>query len=152
MKKKTLRTGIAMLILFFAGALYIWFFVYNKPHKDFSSAEADFELTPQEIYDAYLTDYEKAINTYNGKMIALKGSPDAVEDVNGLVIAVFLLGEGDFGPQGVRCTFLEDIPYHLLKTGEPITIKGFCSGFTGDPSTGFSDGDVILEKCSVVKP
>ena len=152
MNKRTLKITAALIIAMVSGAIIIWFFVYNKPHKDYYAAPADFELTPQELYDAYITDYENATKTYNGKMIALTGSPDAVEEANGFSIAVFWISEGDFGPQGVRCTFPQGKPEQPIKTGESYTIKGFCSGFTGDPSTGFSDGDVILEKCSIVKP
>ncbi len=123
-------------------ALLIYHFVYNKPHKDYAGAEAEFFMTPAELFNAFNQTGDEAVKRYNGKIIALTGTPDAFETVDNLTIAVFHLDEGMFGPRGIRCTFLEKLPDDQMRSGEEITLKGFCSGY--------NDEDVILEKCTLM--
>lgn len=122
--------------------LLVYIFVYNKPHKDYASADAEYVLTPAELFDEYNFNYDEAVSKYNGKVIAVKGVPDTFEVVGELVIAVFHLDEGIFGPRGVRCTFIEGISAADFAEGEILTIKGYC--------TGYNEEDVILEHCQVI--
>jgi hypothetical protein len=139
MKKK-------MIVLLSIGAIgiiafaLIWKFVYNKPHMDYAAATADHSLTPLELYEAFTLNYDEAMELYIGRMIEVTGKPDAIEQVGDLVIAAFHFGDGPFGPEGVRCTFIEGYDAQHVQSGQTITIKGYCTGFTGE--------DVILENCT----
>jgi hypothetical protein len=142
MKKKILIL-ITLTVIAVATLLLVYFFVYNKPHPDYASAEAEYKMTPDELFDAYVMNFDEAVTLYNGRMIEVTGVPDAFEMVDSLTIVVFQMDEGMFGPVGVRCTFMQKLPDNLLVAGKRMTIKGFCAGY--------NEEDVILEKCSIVK-
>jgi hypothetical protein len=76
-------------------------------------------------------------------VIQITGRINKVESVDSLTIAVFILDEGMFGDEGIRCSML---PNHSEKThsleGKTTTIKGYL--------TGYNDTDVILENCSII--
>jgi hypothetical protein len=140
MKRKTLVLLIipASAILTF---LAIFYYIYNQPHTNYVTAEPDHRLnTPMELYHAFLEDETLASTTYNGKMIEFAGIPDFYEELDGKTIASFYLDEGDFGPQGIRCTFLKPIPTESQQG--KIRLKGYCTGFNGI--------DIILENCSLI--
>ncbi len=121
----------------------VYFFVYNKPHTNFEQAKPDFKLTASEFYSAFTDTQEQAELKYNGNVVELSGKIDFIESTNSLNIAVLAFGDGLFGPEGIRCTLLDN---HVEKAemliGSDVQIKGFCSGFSGS--------DVILEHCSIV--
>ncbi|MFO7722476.1 MAG: hypothetical protein R6V49_04550 [Bacteroidales bacterium] len=135
---------IVLALIAIATFLIVWFFVYNKPHPDYAAANAEYSLTPEELFNAYVLDKDGAATLYNGRILEISGSPDAFESVDSLTIAVFQMDEGMFGPIGVRCTFLEALPEDVKLVGKTFTIKGFCTGYNGE--------DVILEKCTLVNP
>ena len=143
MKKKTIIVFI-LALLAIASSLYIWFYVYNKPHPDYADANADYSITPDELFESFKLDSQKASTQYNGKMLEINGVPDTFEAVDSLPIAVFQMDEGMFGPVGVRCTFLTSLPDDSKQPGKSITLKGLCTCYNCE--------DVILENCTLVHP
>lgn len=142
MKKLLKIGGILALAGILAGA-YIWFFVYNKPHRNYEKATADYVVTAGECYQKYsggtAVEYE-----YTGKVLEISGKLSLVEQADSLVILAFVFNEGMFGDEGIRCTMLP--AYNettlALNIDQGVTVKGFCSGYNGT--------DVILEQCSIV--
>jgi len=132
-----IMTGIGIL-----ASVYIWFFVYNKPHANYETANAEYVITAN---DCYLNYSEKggAID-YNGKVLQISGVPTRVETTDSLTIIVFSFHEGMFGEEGVRCTLLPNNVDAVgqLDLSKEITIKGFCSGY--------NETDVILQYCSII--
>lgn len=140
MKRKTLVLLIIPVsaILTFSA---IFYYIYNQPHTNYAKARPDYRLeSPAQLYQEFLENEATASARYNGKMIEFIGTPDTFEELDGKTIAVFNVEDGDFGPQGVRCTFIAQIP-EANKQGK-IRLKGFL--------TGFNDIDVILENCSLI--
>jgi len=144
MKKKWLSVlgilaGIAII-----GALAVYFFVYNKPHKDYSKATPDFELNAAALFEEFRANPESSSAKYTGKVISVSGELNAVEQTDSLTIAVFGFEEGMFGSEGVRCTMIPEHKDEIINTapGTTVVLKGFC--------TGYNDTDVILEHCSMV--
>lgn len=138
------KIAIVLVIAGMLGAAYGWFFVYNKAHEDYETAEADFSLTASECFQAYADEYAEE-NIYTGAVLEITGKPTSIEKSDSLVIVVFAFREGMFGDEGIRCTML---PNHrqgalALNTGETVTIKGYC--------TGYNDTDVIITQCSIVQ-
>jgi hypothetical protein len=144
MKKLKIILGILLLIGIIGGA-YGWFFVYNKPHRNYESAEADYQIVAIDCYQKFASLAEGAESVYTGKILEIAGVPAKVETGDSLCVVVFVFNEGMFGDEGIRCTML---PGHyekakLLSMNETVKIKGYC--------TGFNDTDVVLEHCSIIK-
>ncbi len=140
MKKAIKITGV----LFFAAVLaaaYVWFFVYNKPHRNFEKAKPEIVESARQSYQNFKINPRAA---EAGKVIEIYGLPTGVEHSDSLVVVVFAFQKGMFGNEGVRCTLLPDFRKQALKlsTRDTVYIKGFCSGYNGT--------DVILEDCSII--
>lgn len=143
--KTWLKVLIALLLLGVAAGVYMYSFVYNKPHKDYLGADADVYITAEDLYNAFISDPSEAANTYNGKILQINGNLDNKELSDELVILVFTFSDGMFGPEGVRCTLHPEAieSAYKITEGDYVKIKGLCTGFTG--------ADVILDKCSIVE-
>ena len=137
-----------LIILFLAGIaalVYVYFFVYNKPHKDYLRAVPEVYISAGDLYHAFASDPAAAAGLYNGRILQIDGMLSTKESADELVILAFIFSDGFFGPEGVRCTML---PLSTANTEKPaigdyVKIKGLCSGFTG--------ADVILDHCSIVE-
>lgn len=141
--KRLLKIGAVLAVVGILAGIYIWFFVYNKPHRNYEKATADYVLTAGECYQHYASGKTDEEN-YTGKVLELSGIISLVEQSDSMVILAFVFNEGMFGSEGIRCTML---PSHHQKTlalniKQGVTVKGFCSGYNGT--------DVILEQCSIV--
>ena len=53
-------TLITISVLFFIAFFGTVFFVYNKPHKDFSNAQADITIDATKLYEHYQDDLSNA--------------------------------------------------------------------------------------------
>lgn len=139
MKKFKRILGI-LFALGILSAAYIWFFVYNKPHRNFEKAKADVTLSARQCYNEFT---QKKIH-YGGKVLEIYGVPSSVQKSDSLVVVVFAFKKGMFGNNGIRCTMLADNQKKALalSTSDTAYIKGFCDGYNGS--------DVILEDCSIV--
>ena len=140
--KKIFKIGGILAIIGILAGVYIWFFVYNKPHRNYEEAKADYVLSAKECFANY-NENNGAID-YNGKVLQLTGMASRVETIDSLTMIVFVFGEGMFGEEGIRCTLL---PSHVeaakqFDFSNEITIKGFCAGY--------NDTDVILQYCSII--
>ena len=142
MKKWKIILGM-LVITGFAAALLVYFFVYNKPHRDFERAEPDLVLSAADLYNDFILDEAAAEAKYAGKVVLISGEVAAVEQADDMVIVSFVFTDGMFGGEGVRCTMLENHHAHALQLspGDKIAVKGYCTGFTGM--------DVIVEHCSL---
>jgi hypothetical protein len=130
-------------ILFALGILvaaYIWFFVYNKPHRNFEKAKPDITMSARQCYHEFSQNKIHA----GGKVLEIYGIPTSVKKSDSLVVVVFAFKKGMFGDNGIRCTMLADNQKKALalSTSDTAYIKGFCAGYNGS--------DVVLEDCSII--
>lgn len=141
MKKIFKIGGILALVGILAG-IYVWFFIYNKPHRNYEEAKADYTLNANDCFVNYAEN--NGIIDYNGKMLQFTGKATRVETIDSLTIIVFVFNEGMFGEEGIRCTILPNHVEAALQVdfSQDITIKGFCAGY--------NDTDVILQYCSII--
>jgi len=156
MKKRKIIKIIAILGV--AGILIgggIGFYMFNKPHRDVQSTDADYSLTASEIVLEYLSDIEAANQKYlsaNGdsKILEITGVISKIsEDYNGQKVVLFM---GDQGKAGVRATFTQETNSSLedVQVGQTITVKGVIrSGASYDDDLEMYE-HVILEKSDVV--
>ncbi len=141
---KWLKIFIGLVLIGIIAAGLGYKFIYNKPHKDYAKARADFSLTSQELFAEYQNDRQVAEHKFNGKVVEISGLLNNVETPESMTIAVFAIQDGMFGDEGIRCTMLPDFAENITPlVGKEVMIKGYC--------TGYNDTDVILEKCSVIE-
>ena len=135
----------ALFLIGILAALYVWFFVYNKPHRDYEAAAPDHILAAEELFFQYRHDKQLADSLYTGMVLQINGALGKVESPDSSVIAIFVFDQGMFGDEGVRCVMLPGHHSGLKNYGPggKITLKGYC--------TGYNDTDVIIEKASVVQ-
>lgn len=140
MKKVTKITGVLFLAALLAAA-YVWFFVYNKPHRNFEKAKPVIVESARQCYQNFKANARAA---EAGKVIEIYGLPAGIEQSDSLVVVVFAFQKGMFGNEGVRCTVLPNYRKEAaaLSIRDTLYIKGFCSGYNGT--------DVILEDCSII--
>lgn len=127
-------------------AIAVYFFVYNKPHTDYSQAKPEIVTTARECFDAFVNNRTEAEQKFNGKVVQISGPMTRFEQNDSLWVVVFVFNEGVFGDEGIRCTLLPGTPVESLnlQPGSEVAIKGLL--------TGYNETDVIMEKCSFVKP
>ena len=156
MKKRRVLKIIAILGV--AGILIgggIGFYMFNKPHRDVQSANADYTLTASEIVLEYLTNKDAANKKYlaadgESKILEVTGVVNKIsEDFNGQKV-VLLKGEQD--KAGTSATFTSETNSNLNETqvGQTITIKGVIrSGASYDEDLEMYE-HVIIEKSDLV--
>lgn len=143
--KKWMKVIFLLAIAGIFAALAGYFFVYNKPHKDYARAKPDYILSAEACYQSFVNNRQESETLYNGKVIQLTGIPARQEQNDSLAVVVFVFSQGIFGDEGIRCTLLPEYSDQtIVAEGMEITLKGYL--------TGFNDTDVILEQCSVVAP
>ena len=142
-KMKTFRRILlAVIVVAVLAIAYVLVFVYYKPHVNYLKAAAEVEVTGEQLFRDFVNDPSKAAGLYNGKVLLVEGTVDEIEEAGDMVIAVMIFDDGFFGAEGVRFTMLEGQEKFLV-TGQPMHLKGYCTGFTG--------ADVIIEHASVVQ-
>ncbi|MCK4990331.1 MAG: hypothetical protein KAS29_07585 [Bacteroidales bacterium] len=154
-KKKLIRTiaiiGVAGLIIGGGIGLYM----FNKPHRDVQSAQADYMLTSSQIVTEYLTDNEAANQKYlaadgDSKILEISGEVNKIsENFNGQKV-VLLKGGQDRA--GVSAIFTAETNDNLneISLGQTITVKGVIrSGASYDEDLEMYE-HVILEKSDIV--
>lgn len=141
--KKILKIGAGLALLAILAGVYVWFYVYNKPHRDYQKAEADFVVSAETCYYQYSANTAES-KQYLDKVLQVEGIPSSIESTDSTVIVVFAFNSGMFGDEGIRCTMLpnQHDQTRSLALSENISIKGYCTGYNGT--------DVILEHCSLV--
>ncbi len=141
---KWLKIFIGLVLIGIIGAGLGYKFIYNKPHTNYEKAKTDYSLSSQELYSDYQNVREASEKKYNGRVLEISGILNKVETPESMTIAVFVMKEGIFGDEGIRCTMLPGHSENLNSyEGKKVIIKGYC--------TGYNDTDVILEKCSLIK-
>lgn len=150
--KRIAIVAIAGLII--AGG--VGFYMFNMPHRDVLSADADYSLNSSEIVSEYLADAETANQKYlsadgDSKILEITGKVNKItEDFNGQ--KVVLLKNND-DPAGVSATFTPETNEDLSDVipGQTITVKGVIrSGASYDEDLGFYL-NVLLEKSKRIK-
>jgi hypothetical protein len=157
MKKRKVFRIVAIIGI--AGLLVgggIGLYMFNKPHRDVQSAQADYVLSSSQIVTEYLADYQAANQKYlaadgNSKILEISGEVNEIsENFNGQKV-VLLNGVNDRA--GVSAIFTEETNDNLngIKVGRTITVKGVIrSGASYDEDLEMYE-HVILEKSDIVK-
>ena len=129
-----------IVVIILLGFVYVYFFMYNKSHPNYSKMDAEYSLSAKILYNNFTTNNDS--KKYLGKIVMIDGIVSDVEKNDSTSIIIFNFEEGMFGDQGVRCS-MTNFDIHI-RFGDSINIKGLC--------VGYNDTDVLLEYCSFVEP
>ncbi|PSR03203.1 MAG: hypothetical protein BRD50_06230 [Bacteroidetes bacterium SW_11_45_7] len=140
----TIENGTTMRIVKIIGNILLVGFIigigfagwlYNKPHRDIGAEEADYNLSANELFEAFLREEEQANKKYLNNVVQVNGSVKETSiDQKGRVSLVLAAEEADMG--GVNARVGKD---------KQITIKCRCIGFESDLFK-----EVRLDNCSFV--
>jgi tRNA_anti-like len=134
-KKVIFSIGILMLCI----ATYA-FYLYSKPHTSVDAIAPAVTISATDLYSAFAQNEADANKKYIDKVILVKGT---VSDVSRTDSTLTVLLESDNIAGGVSCNILaKNTTAAVLKSGQPVSIKGRCSGFLAD---------VMLADCVVEK-
>ncbi len=131
---------LAVLVLGLIG-LAVGYYMWNKPHENIGSAEADVTVSAADLFTAFETDENAANALYLGKIIAVSGVvSESGTNEDGSARVVLETG----GMFGIACS-LDPLTQHsrsAFPAGEKIRLKGKCSGY---------NLDVQLDRCVEVR-
>jgi hypothetical protein len=156
MKKRKLIITMAIIVV--AGLVVvvgIGLYMFNKPHRDVQSTQADYMLTSSEIVAEYLADNQAANQKYlsadgDSKILLISGEVNEIsENFNGQKV-VLLTGGNEMA--GVSVIFTEENDNNLkgISVGQDITVKGVIrSGAYYDEDLEMYE-NVILDKSDLV--
>jgi hypothetical protein len=134
-KKIFFSIGILMLCV----AAYA-FYLYNKPHTSVAAVAPAFNITAPDLYASYAQDEAAANKKYMDKVVLVKGT---VNDVSRTDSTLTILLESNNITGGVSCNILgKSATAVAIKSGDPISIKGRCTGFLADVML----ADCVIEK------
>lgn len=119
---------------FFAGALVCllatgWgFYQYQKPRAGTVGITPVYTLTAAQLYAEYTKNEAAAEKKYNNQVLQVSG---VVKEVQASARTTNVLLDGGDAAGGVNCSFSES-KYKQAVVGQPITVKGRCTGFLMD--------------------
>ena len=111
-------TLITISLLFFIAFFGTVFFTYNKPHKDFSGAQADITLEATKLYEHYQNNLSDANLKFLDKVLLVNGP---VTELNSNLVII---------GGNIVCSL--DSSYSLdtgIKLDDKISVKGRCIGY-----------------------
>ena len=137
MKKRTLLLGLLLPAVLLALAIYVWFFVWNKPALNIEKAKA-ITIEASALFDEYSANEKAANAKYIDKVLEVSGEVTNVsKNAEGLTVIMLKTNDLMFG---VNCTMEEKEVE--CKAGDKLTLKGICTGYLTD---------VVLIRCHRVK-
>ncbi|TKK67674.1 hypothetical protein FC093_13055 [Ilyomonas limi] len=134
-KKIFFSIGIFMLCL-----VAYAFYLYNKPHTSVAAMAPAITISAADLYAAYAQNEAAANQRFLDKVLLVKGT---VSDVAHTDSTFTILLESNDIAGGVSCNVTaKNTTPASIKNGEPVSIKGRCTGFLAD---------VMLADCAVEK-
>ena len=155
-KKRIIKIGIIVIVVALLIAGSVGYFMFNQPHRDVQSMEADFQMESSELVKEYLVDANSANEKYlqeegESKILLITGIIKNInEDLNHQKV---ILLKSNSDQAGVSCTFTSETNANItgLSIGDKVTVKGVIrSGASYDEDLELYE-DVILEKCDIIK-
>lgn len=124
------------LILASLAAAILGFYMFNKKVPGLDNVKADFELTANELFDAFNENEHEALIKFENKVISVTGKILNIK--HGEVSSNVVLQAENALAGGINCSF--GTVQKNIDKNDIITIKGQCQGFLMD---------VVLNNCTI---
>lgn len=135
MKRNIILAIIAIALI---GGVY-GLYQFNKKVPTLESATPDFQLTANQLYNAFDKNESEATGKFQEKVIEVTGTVFRTKS-DTTQLNIILKAENSM-TGGVNCS-LRDLDAQVPEKGSQVTLKGKCQGFLMD---------VVLNNCVVVK-
>jgi DNA-binding transcriptional regulator of glucitol operon len=145
-KQKKIVSILVILVLVAAVGGWYAYSEYNRPLANMTETKAAVTIGAINLISAFEKDPTNANQQYIDKIIEVEGIlKEATADDQGLY--TLALGE-ESSMSSVRCSIdsASTQAASQLKKGDPVKIKGVCSGFTAEELLG---SDVTLVRCAI---
>ena len=124
----------SILIIGFIG-LAVAYYLFTMKVPGLEKTEANFELTADELFNAFDENESASLAKYEGQVIAVTGIVSRIK-LSESTSNITLDAENAMAG-GINCSFNEIVAN--INKGDSVTIKGRCQGFLMD---------VVLNNCS----
>ena len=115
-----------LLLIGFAWAYHL----YDKPHQSAAGETSALSIDADSLYHQYQSDEHAADQKYMGKVIAVKGKISEIQHNGASEIWILSAQQGG---GGINCQLFQgEKPDKHPQVGDPVTIKGRCTGFLMD--------------------
>jgi hypothetical protein len=153
-RRKTIRILLYTIALMVVVAAAIAYYLSNKPHRDVTDADIDFQISANALVTEYLQSPSTANQKYladdgESKILAVTGKVANIDkDLNGQSVITL---RDNTQKAGVSCTFTSSTNEQAehISIGDVITVKGVIRSGAGYDEDLDLYEDVILEKCSI---
>ncbi len=121
------------IFILFGGAILLIgmyaIFLYNKPVQSIRNLKPQVELDADELLEAFESDETAANAKYLDKVLLVHGTIDKIEETDGRV-NIFLKTQNPLS--SITCELEKTDLLANYKSGDPISVKGLCSGYLMD--------------------
>ena len=131
---------VILLALGLIGAA-IGAYLYNKPAAKTVTADAAYVVNATDLFAEFEQNEEAANQKYLNKVLQVTGTVADIDPADSQGVSVMLATSHPMS--GVSCQLADASPAKDLKPGDPVQVKGLCTGMLMD---------VVLTKCSLEKP
>lgn len=142
LKNNKMKKIIALIIILTVGAGAFGFYYYNKPRSGVSGINPVAIEDAKILFEEYNADETSANAKYLGKVVEVFGIVTSVDTDDRGTMNVMLDSGNEMG--AVNCQFEKRDEMPVLKKGNSVLIKGFCSGLLLDIV--FVDCEIVSEK------
>lgn len=124
---------LAAAILIAVAAVYVWFFIWNKPQLNVADAKA-IKIEAVALFNAYSSNEQSANTNYLEKVLEVSGEVTSVtQNAEGFTVVLLKTEDPIFG---INCTLAQKEV--TVKEGDTVVLKGICTGYLTD---------VVLIRC-----
>lgn len=140
---------LTLIPLFVSALIFLWFFVYNKPHRDIEKADPDFVMSAEEVIGLFEENDSSAHKKFLDKVVQFSGNVSSKESADTTVTLVFDLGGSYVITAQLLPKYKGDAENVTL--GSRVQMKGLYNGvIPGDADFGLPAA-IVFNKCSFKK-
>lgn len=126
MRKKRTILWVGLLLFVLAAAGWGWY-LFDKPHRSAAAFSADVTIDADSLYHQYQADEHAADVKYVGKVLSVAGRLTEIQHSGNSEIWILSTQPGG---GGINCQLFAGTKVdHEPRPGDPVTIKGRCTGF-----------------------
>ncbi len=138
--KLWIKIALAVILVFAIAGIGIGIYFYNLEPADLRKAKPEFVITAVELQQAFENDETLASAKYVNRIIEVNGLIESISIGEENALSVTLQTNSDLS--SIICTIPGAASNANLSTGNPIIVRGECSGYLMD---------VLLNNCVIIK-